>query len=38
MGISCYMVRPDDALHVSASVNNGALLTDGNSVTPAQVS
>lgn len=28
---------PHGALHVLASVNNGAPLTDGNSVTPAQV-
>jgi hypothetical protein len=28
---------PHGALHVLALVNNGAPLTDGNSVTPAQV-
>jgi len=33
MGITCYM----GALHVMALVNNGASLTDGNSVSPAQV-
>ena len=38
MSITCYMVRPNGALHVLASVNNGASLTDGNSVTPVQVS
>jgi hypothetical protein len=27
---------PHGALHVLASVNNGASLTDGNSVSPAQ--
>jgi hypothetical protein len=36
MGIICYMVRPNGALHVLASVNNGASLKDGNSVTLAQ--
>ena len=28
---------PHGALHVLASVNNGASITDGNSVTPTQV-
>ena len=28
---------PHGALHVLALVNNGASITDGNSVTPAQV-
>jgi hypothetical protein len=29
---------PNRALHVLASVNNGASLTDGNSLSPAQAS
>ena len=38
MSITYYMVRPNGALHVLALVNNGASLTDGNSVTPVQAS
>jgi hypothetical protein len=38
MGITCYMVRPTARSHVLASVNNGASLTDGNSLSPAQAS
>ena len=38
MGITCYMVRPIARFHVLALVNNGAPLTDGNSLSPAQAS
>ena len=38
MGITSYMIRPNGALHVLASVNNVAPLTDGNSFTPAKFS
>ena len=34
MGIACYMVRPTARLML-ASVNDGASLTDANSVIPA---
>jgi hypothetical protein len=37
MGITCYMVRPTARCMYWHLVNNGAYLTDGNSVTPAQV-
>jgi hypothetical protein len=35
-GMTCYTVRPNGALHVLASVNNGAPISDGHSATPAQ--
>ena len=37
MGITCYMVRPTRASCVGISQQWRASLTDGNSVTPAQV-
>ena len=37
MGITCYMVRPTRASCVGISQQWRAYLTDGNSVTPAQV-
>lgn len=37
MGITCYMVRPTRASCVGISQQWRASFTDGNSVTPAQV-
>ena len=37
MGITCYMVRPTRASCIGISQQWRASLTDGNSVTPAQV-
>ena len=37
MGITCYMVRPTRASCVGISQQWRGSLTDGNSVTPAQV-